>query len=189
MVNMIVPPSEHFLFYFRQHWIRLFWPTLRMLAVSIIAGLIAHLGLPLLYERGDPARHVVLAFLVLLVLAVHFDFLKRFYRHFLHVIVVTDRRIYRIHKYLISRDDHKSVDFASVQEMHKMQHGVVQNLFGFGTIVLEAQETEFRLHFVPHIASLYNRIALLRERALQHTYPMSYGNVAPPTRRPLEVVV
>jgi hypothetical protein len=157
--------QEQFQFYFRQHWIRLVRPMFRMLIASVIAGLIAHFGLPAVYGPDDEGKHLILTFIFVFFVIVQADFLIRFYRYFLNVVVVTDKRVHRTKKYLMSLDNHESVDWQSIQEIHKVQRGVVQNMFGFGTLVLEAQETEIRLHFVPKINRIYERITRLREQA------------------------
>ncbi len=172
MVNAMAPlpavrfqgqdPEERFLFYFRQHWIRLVWPLTRMLFWS--AGL-ALIGWILFFLIGiaDPAiRHWLLGLLLMIFTLTQWEFLMRLYVHFLYVIIVTDKKIHRIKKTLFSVDDHQCLDLAAFQDMHKVQRGVVQNTFGFGTLILEAQETQLRIHFTPGIKRIYERLLEVR---------------------------
>lgn len=110
-------------------------------------------------------RHGILIALFSIFAIIHITFLMRFYTYFLYLVVITDRRVHRIKKTLFSIDDHQIIDLATFQDIHKWQHGIVQNLFGFGSLIMEAQETVLKIHFVPHIAKIYARLSHLRERA------------------------
>ena len=128
------------------------------------------LGIALVFTRQISApgqqttRHVMLFLLCLLFLYSQFEFLNEFYRHFLYVLVVTNRKIHRIKKTLFVLDEHQSIDVTALQDVHKGQHGVIQNIFRFGTLTLEAQESVLRIHFVPDVQRKYNAILQLRGR-------------------------
>ena len=156
-------PEEIFHFYFRQHWIRMIGPGVRMLLGSIFLLLMGALIFVVIRVDDPMSRRLVLLFLVLAFLILQFELLARLYRYFLYVIIVTDQRIHRIKKTLIAVDDHQSVDIHALQDIVKNQHGIVQNIFGFGSIILEAQETVLRIHFVPRIQKTCERIMHLRE--------------------------
>ncbi len=75
-------------------------------------------------------------------------------------------------KTLLIFDDHQSIDLWMLQDILKCQHGVIQNVFGFGSLILEAQETVLRIHFVPWVTNKYKRLMSLREQARQRmNYP------------------
>lgn len=112
-------------------------------------------------------RHSMLVVFVIIVAITQWEFMMRFYMRFLYVIIVTDRKIHRIKKTLFSIDDHQCLDLATIQDLHKKQHGLVQNLFGYGSLILEAQDTELRIHFVPKINAIYNRLLQARTDALR----------------------
>ncbi len=156
---------EQFQFYFHQHWIRLVKPFLTTAfwsAVVIAAGYTLFFN----FEVTNPQnRHGMLIALFCIFAVVHLSFMMRFYTYFLYVIVVTDRRVHRIKKTLLSIDDHQTIDIWTFQDIHKWQHGPIQNLLGFGTLVLESNDTELRLHFVPRIARIHERISHIREQA------------------------
>lgn len=149
-------------FYFRQHWARLLRPCLRMFlwTALVTAAFIVVLQISLAGQEG--VRHMLLLILCGFVLVSQFDFITAFYRHFLLVIVVTNRKIHRIKKTLLIINDHQSIDVASLQDVRKSQRGIVQNVLGFGTLTLEAQESVLRLHFVPTIGGTYHAILNLR---------------------------
>ena len=158
-------PGETFQFYYRQHWIRLFWPIARMIAFTLILGLIGYMFFEQIILQGAVGRHITLLLLFGFFSLVQWEFLTRFYRHFLNVIIVTDKKIHRIKKTLVFLDTHQSIDLWVLQDIRKSQRGIIQNILGFGTLVLEAQDSELRIHFTPRIGSRYNDFMHLRERA------------------------
>lgn len=160
--------DEIFHFYYHQHWIRLLWPFTQLLIANVLI-----IGFALVMLTGsmfaEPlSRHSILTILIAFFLFSHFAFLIRFYHYLLYVIVVTDRRIHRIKKTLITLDDHESTDLWVLQDIHKRQHGIIQNVFGYGSLILQAQETEVRIHFTPAINRRYEALTHLRERARAH---------------------
>jgi len=107
--------------------------------------------------------------LALLFFLSHADFLVRFYRYFLYIIVVTDNKVHRIKKTLLTIDDHQSVDIWMLQDIYKCQHGIIQNMLHYGSLILEAQDTVLRIHFVPQVAKRYEQLIRLRELARVRT--------------------
>jgi len=157
--------EEQFQFYYHQHWIRLFWPIVRLLFWNVLI-----IGSCVLMftsvQFADPlTRHSILTLLTIFFLLAHFEFLMRFYHYLLYVIVVTDKRVHRIKKTLLTLDDHESTDLWVLQDIDKRQHGLIQNLLGFGSIILEAQDTQIRIHFTPRIAEKYTLFTRVREQA------------------------
>lgn len=136
-----------------------------MLAHSlvIIAGgyfIFLHIGV-----SDTASRHGLLIGLCFLLAIVQWAFLIRFYTYFLYVIIVTDRRIHRIKKTLITVDDHQTIDIWTLQDINKSQHGPLQNILGFGTILFESQDTVLKLHFIPQVRNIYHKISHIRELA------------------------
>ena len=158
-------PAETLQFYFRQHWIRLGRPFLHVLpwVLFCIVGLQLLISMP---DAGDSRfRHAGLIGIAVIFILTQLEFLAKFYRYFLYVIVVTDKKVHRIKKTLVTVDDHQSIDLWVLQDIHKRQHGIIQNLLGFGTLILDANQTELRIHFVPVIGKKYEVLMHLREQA------------------------
>jgi len=156
--------KEVFQFQIHQHWVRLLWPFCKFFLWNII---IFGTGYAIFFIEpvGEGlTRRVILQFLTLFFVLAYFELLKRFYRYLLYVVIVTDKKIHRIKKTLITTDDHISFDLMMVQDIHKTQRGLWQNILGYGTITLEAQETIMRLHFVPNVVEKYEKIMHVRER-------------------------
>ncbi len=156
---------EHFQFYFRQHWIRLLKPFVVTLLWSIIIAASCAFIFFRLGVKDSASRHGILVTCFAIFTAIHLSFLLRFYTYFLYVIVITDKRVHRIKKTLFSVDDHQTIDLWTFQDIHKWQHGPIQNLLGFGSLIMEAQETILKVHFVPRIGRIYARLSHLREAA------------------------
>ncbi|MDO8468391.1 MAG: hypothetical protein Q7S29_01385 [Candidatus Peribacter sp.] len=157
--------DEEFQFYFHQHWIRLLWPITRLIILNLF---MVGIGVVILFSTqfADPiSRRTILTILTVFALILHFEFLVRFYCYLLYIIIVTDKRVHRIKKTLITTDDHESTDLWVLQDIHKRQRGLVQNLFGYGSLILQAQETEIRIHFTPAINRRYEALTRLREQA------------------------
>jgi hypothetical protein len=157
--------DEQFCCYFRQHWIRLWyhtmWWVLQMFSI-LVAGILSFAVLDL-QETGS--RRMIIAILGALFIFWNMEFLCSFYRYFLTVIIITDRKVHRIKKTLLAVDDHHSIDLWMLQDIVKRQHGVIQNMLKFGTLILEAQESQVRLHFTPRIQEHYALLMHLREKA------------------------
>ncbi|MDD5623674.1 MAG: hypothetical protein PHI23_03120 [Candidatus Peribacteraceae bacterium] len=157
--------DEAFQFYFHQHWIRLFWPFCKLVAWNLIIAAIMVTMLVATQFNETLTRRTILLILTAFFLLSHFEFLIRFYHYLLYIIVVTDKRIHRIKKTLLTVDDHQSTDLWVLQDINKRQHGIIQNILGYGSIILEAQDTEIRIHFTPRITEKYEMLTHLREQA------------------------
>ena len=158
-------PEEHFQFYFRQHWIRLLPAFLRAFIGSAFLFGLGYVMFFVVRVDAPFARHILTLLLTLSLVFIHLDFMARFYRYFLYVCVVTDRKVHRIKKTLLAIDDHQSMDLWVLQDINKHQRGIIQNILGFGTLILEANDTQMRIHFTPLIAMRYKDLLHLRERA------------------------
>ncbi len=158
-------PEESFQFYFHQHWLRLFVPFMRLMGYTILLAI----AVVILFVGEGPSeqgtRHMVIIGLSLIFLLLHVGFMIRFYAYFLYVFIITDKRVHRLKKTLLTIDDHQTIDLWQLQDIHKVQHGLFQNFLHFGSLSLEAQETVMRIHFVPRIDDVYAKILYLREQA------------------------
>ena len=157
--------NEEFSFCFHQHWIRMLWPLIKLIVQTTLIVSAGYITIVMIGISDAPLRRLLLLMLSTLFLLFHIEFLARFYKYFLYVIVVTDKKVHRIKKTLVAINDHQSIDLWMLQDINKCQHGIIQNIFQFGTLILEAQDTILRIHFVPKISHKYEMLTKLRERA------------------------
>ncbi len=154
--------AENIRFIWREHPIRL------------IAELIVPVGgsLPLLFgcmlafmdPPLDPlAGRVIVIVASLIAIAAHLWFLSHIYRHYLRMVIVTNRRIHSMKKTLFTRDDQRSIEFPILRNIRKHQRGIPQNIFGYGTLILETPETTLSMRFVPKVAAKLEAIMQLRD--------------------------
>ena len=137
-------------------------PLFKMLMWSGFLVAVGYVSLGILDIQEDGMRRVVLGILTFFFYLSQWEFLFRFYRYFLNVVIVTDKKIHRIKKTLLTIDDHQSIDLRMLQDIHKSQHGPVQNLLGFGSLTLEAQESVLKIHFTPRISKTYEALMHLK---------------------------
>lgn len=171
MVKTPMPPQaitfpgkqsgEVFQFYYRQHWMRLRRPLQLLIVGTLIYGVLLWLAAGTV---DDDTRRMLLVSVSTAFILLHFVLLTRFYTYFLYVIIVTDQKVHRIKKTLLVIDDRQSIDFWSLSEITRQQHGLIQNMFGFGTVVLHGNE-ELRIHFTPRIGQQIERLSALRAKA------------------------
>lgn len=159
-------PQEAFQFYFRQHWLRLLWPTTKTFVWNLLILVIGYEMFMVVGVPNATARHVMAAILAFFFCLSQLEFITRFYRYFLNITIVTDKKVHRIKKTLVTMDQHESVDLWILENISKKQQGVIQNLLGFGSIILESQDQPLlRIHFTPRIGDIYRHLMHLRERA------------------------
>ncbi len=171
--------GEHLQFYFRHHWVRVAGALLRTFCFTLgiaVLGLLAFPPSPA--DRGG-TWHALLLCLQGSFFVAHVEFLVRFYAHFLRLVIVSDQGIHRIRKTLLAFDDHEVIDLASLQDVHKSQRGVVQNVLGYGTLMLEAQQTTARIHYTPSIARTHRWVMELRDQARRRSMDSSSRDRSP----------
>ncbi len=157
--------DEELQLYIHQHWIRLVWPVIKLVGWNLMVFILGYIMFGVVLVEDPYTRRWLLTIFTAFFLLANFEFLVRFYRYLLYVIVVTDKKIHRIKKSLFVLDDHQSVDIWMLQDIFKCQHGIVQNILRFGTLILEAQETIIRVHFAPNVSEKYEKLMHLREHA------------------------
>lgn len=157
--------DELFVLFFRQHWVRIFPRFLRIVMQTLVILTAAWMSFVELNFDGDRTNHVIAVLLLFAFLLTQFEFLLLFYQYFLRVTIFSDKKVHRIKKTLVLIDDHRSIDLAMLQNISKSQHGIIQAIFGYGSLILDAQDSQLRLHFVPHVQRKADTLLELRERA------------------------
>lgn len=151
-------PSETYQFHFRQHWMRMQHSIQGLVAGTLLYGVALWF---LADVRDADTRHALLLAASVAYVLLHLSLLARLYAYILYIIVVTDAKVYRIKQTLLAVDERQTIDLWSLSDVTKRQHGIIQNLLGFGTMLLHGNE-EIRVHFMPRIHDYVSRISGLR---------------------------
>ncbi len=167
-------PTEEFRFYFMQHWLRLARVIGFLVVWMLIFVAVVYTSDPVDIE-DETTRRVMAIILCTLFIAPHFVFLSRLYKYFLYIIVVTNKKIHVFKRTLVTVDRHETADLWVLQDIHKIQRGIFQNMLGFGSLDLAASDSHVIVHFTPHIDKVYNEIVHLRELTRQQA-PSSIQN-------------
>lgn len=157
--------DEEFQFFYRQHWVRLVWPAVRSTLLSLVLIIGGYVTFIVVGFDDAVTRRSVFIFLLTFFLLVQWEFLIRCYRHFLSPVIVTNRRVHRIRRTLLALSDHDSIDLRQLQELQKVQRGLIQNMFRYGTLHLQSQNFSTSIHFTPHIDWCHAQLLQLREQA------------------------
>lgn len=163
-------PTEEFRFYFYRHWTRVARSIgFMLLWVIMLAALVYVSGVA---SADDlPSRRMLIGVFVMFFLVPQFVFAMKMYKYFLCMVIVTDKKVHYFRRTILAVDTHQSIDLWVLQDIDKTQRGLIQNMLGFGTLRLEAQNTALLIYFVPQIDKIYDVIVGLREEARNKTLP------------------
>lgn len=170
-------PGEEFRFYFHKHRIRLVRHA-GFLLLWIVAFLAVLYVSNVASTENEFTRQVFIVLLCVLFVIPQIAFLIKLYHHFLAMVIVTDKKVHQFKQTLIAVDRHQIIDLWMLQEIGKSQRGIIQNMLGFGSLILEGQTTQVRLHFVPNIDNIRDQILSLREAARMRISPMQTEQAA-----------
>ncbi len=145
-------PDEQILAFCRRHAISLL-PHIALFMLITVALLLFIINYPAFNElfETDFFRFMLFFSGIMLLYYVHHFFLRLF-RHYLSVIVVSSTRVISLTKSLYLINEKEAVDLKNIQEVKKMQSGVLQNLFNFGDlyIILSTSTQGVYLHDIPN---------------------------------------
>jgi hypothetical protein len=162
-------PTETVVRVWREHGIRLIVPLVSAAGWTLLT--IASWTLPFQDPPLDePARHLIAVLLSAIFLYFHFRLAARVYKHFLRAIILTDKKIHYVQKTLLTRDDARAIELPILLNVRKHQRGFLQNMLGYGTLILETPETSLSIHHVPRVAEALSLLMQKRDEAA--TSPM-----------------
>ncbi|EKD63261.1 MAG: hypothetical protein ACD_51C00312G0008 [uncultured bacterium] len=126
--------DEEVVYYSCKHWITLAPLMIEfVLAVAILAALVSFLiGVE---NRPEWARWVFVAMTGVTALWLH-SFFTRTLNYFLDIVIITNFRVLKVEKSLYLKDDQNIVDLHEIQDIKKIQHGIISNLFDYGKLVI-----------------------------------------------------
>lgn len=170
-------PDEYVLAFCRRHAVSLVFHVciFFLVTVGLILFVIYYPLLEGLFEL-DFFRFMLFFTGIMLLYYMHHFFLRLF-RHYLSVIIVTNTRVISLTKSLYLINEKEAVDLKNIQEVRKMQSGVLQNLFSFGDlyIILSTSTQGVYLHDIPNPDFHFRLINKAKQAYLKDHQPGSAG--------------
>lgn len=145
-----------------EHWVRFVWPAVLatlLLAISLVLFALAGLGA----HHHPLLSHVSFAFgMLLFCLTQHWLFMMLL-GDSLDCIVVTNRRLVRIHAVPLFVEDILEISFKKMKTVDAVKNGLLQNVLRYGTLVFET-----KLVSVPYVWHP-NRMAKVIQQAMDES--------------------
>lgn len=146
-------PNETLVCFFRHHWVTIVRDILYF-TIFIVVLLLTLSQIDTIKNIVRENRELKMLFFIAFVLTtiyMHYFFIKMM-NYFVNVGIVTDMRIIDHHKTLFFIDSFDSIDMAQIQNIEKIQEGILPNLLQFGDIkvFLAASDTIKVFHKMPN---------------------------------------
>lgn len=145
--------NERFLYFFRQHWIDLLKEMI-FFGVFIFVVVILMFQMDTIKEILQGNREMKLLFFTVFLFGTVYmhRFFNKMLNYFVKIGIITDSRVIDHHKTLFFTDNQDSIDMAQIQNIEKVQEGVLPSLFKYGDIkvFLNASDTIKTFHNVPN---------------------------------------
>ena len=126
--------NENLVYYARKHWIVLL-PIL-LHAIAVLAVLAVLVSLLLLMQSEIIGMRTIMALMIIGITSwFHFIFI-RFMNYFLEIVLVTNFRVIRLQKTLYLRNNKNVVDLHEIQDIKKIQQGLIANILNYGKLVV-----------------------------------------------------
>lgn len=120
----------------RKHWMVLLPILIEFVVVlAIITGAILT-AIPFLgIGLGNSVEFLIIGGIVIITIWMHYLFIE-FLNNFLDTVVVTNFRVLKIEKSLFLKNNMDVVDLHEIQDIKKMQDGIMENLFNYGKLII-----------------------------------------------------
>jgi len=128
--------EEILIYMTRKHWMVLLPIFMEFLVVfAIITGAILT-AIPFFGAGiGNFLGFLIIGGMVIITVWIHYLFIE-FLNNFLDTAIVTNYRVLKIEKSLFLKNNMDMVDLHEIQDIKKMQDGIMENLFNYGKLVI-----------------------------------------------------
>lgn len=145
--------NEDLICFFRHHWITLVRDFLYF-GIFITIIILTLSQIKTIKDVVSANRELKMLFFISFTLAIaytHYFFIK-ILNYFVKIGIVTDMRIIDHHKTLFFTDSFDSIDMGQIQNIEKIQEGILPNMLQFGNIkiFLAASDTIKGFHDIPN---------------------------------------
>lgn len=164
--------------FYRKHWIVLLKDFFGFILFLIILGITAH-NFKSIHDffLQDSFFIAFLAFSLvgLFTLYIH-KFFLRMIRYFLDIVIITNYRIVILDKSLYLRDSKDAIDLHKIQDIEKLQDGILRKICKFGNlvIILSATSNTKTLKFTPNPDYHFRKINELKREYIQNRLKKQY---------------
>ncbi len=125
--------NETIVYYTRKHWITQLHLLIETVAfIGVSAGLVTTV-----FTLKDFAHMgaIMISILTAMTIWMHHIFTS-FLNYFLKIVIITNFRIIILDKSIYLQDNKDVVDLHEIQDIKKIQHGIIPNLFNYGKLVV-----------------------------------------------------
>ena len=139
----------------RQHWLPMFWPTWRLLLLLALGVW----GAVYLSRKLDTVL-VLLLFLTWVLLCLNFFWLNNFFKWYLKIYVVTNRRIINVTHSGIFKRQVTEAYLHKVQDVTHKSLGFTSMLLNYGDVIVQTagHQTMIHFHMVPRSRHIHRQI-------------------------------
>lgn len=145
--------GEEFVCFFRHHWIELL-KDLIYFSIFLTLGILSVEGIEKIKLVMRDSYEMKLLFLICFVLGNFYlhRFFVRLLNHFINIGIITDRRIIDHKKTVFLTDTIDSIDMAQIQNIEKIEEGLLSTILDFGDIkiYLSASDAVKTFYAVPN---------------------------------------
>ncbi|OIP80741.1 hypothetical protein COW94_04705 [Candidatus Peregrinibacteria bacterium CG22_combo_CG10-13_8_21_14_all_44_10] len=125
--------SEVVVYYTRKHWITQIYLFIEIIAFTLVFGALIFVAVYL--KEVAHIGELMIAAVVAMTVWLHHIF-TGFLNYFLGIIVITNFRVIILEKSIYIKDDKDVVDLHEIQDIKKIQHGIIPNLLNYGKLVV-----------------------------------------------------
>ncbi|MBU1019087.1 MAG: hypothetical protein ABII07_00440 [Patescibacteria group bacterium] len=130
--------NEQLVYFTRKHWMTLIGVlTYFGLTTAAVAGLLFFVFTAdgSTKEFLDDAKWGIMAVMIAATMWFHYLFI-RFTNYFLDIVIITNFRIIRLEKTLYLKNNRDVVDLHEIQDIKKIQHGLIPNILNYGKLIV-----------------------------------------------------
>jgi len=151
---------EEVICFCRKHPIILLKPFLinNLLFIASLVGIFYMISTGILVDNTPVKLLAVVIFTLMTV--THHVFFTRLFHYYLDIVIVTNYRVIDLKKSVFLQDDKEIIDLHEIQDIKKIQVGILSNLLNYGSIKIATASlsTSMTLHSIPRPEYYLNQI-------------------------------
>ncbi len=179
--------GEEFVCFFRHHWIELLKDMIYF-SIFLFIAILSVIAIAKIKDAVRESQEFKILFLISFMMANFYinKFFVKLINHFINIGIITDRRVIDNKKTIFLNDTIDSIDMAQIQNIEKIEEGLLSSIFGFGDIkiFLSASDSVKTFYNVPNAKFHFRcisrqkeirQMAMLKERLAERLDHESIG--------------